>query len=243
MGVEYDNWNDSMTEQQYYAWTERWMASCYEALCDGGRICINVPFIGFQRKSEELQTYVDKYIPLLRKVGFKMREFIIWVKSDGLDPNHFSGDDTSWGSWQSPNAVYIRTFSECILVAFKGNPTRGRKEKNDITKEEFLTFTKNAWFFPSENDRSHPAPYPEELPTRLIKLYTWPGDVVADPFCGSGTTLLAAEKLGRNWLGIDISEKYCKEALKRVDRYRYQEKLTQWLPTAEVSGSSRSNGF
>lgn len=228
VGVAYDNHDDNMPEHEYYAWTERWVRGCYHALCDGGRIAINLPNVGNnnQSKGAGLQTYIDKYIPILKNAGFTLRENISWIKATReFDEDNFVGSNTAWGSWLSPNNPMCRSFSEVILVAHKNKPDRGRTGKNDLTKDEFMRFTRNVWFMPAESDRTHPAPFHEELPYRLIKLYTFPGDTVLDPFGGSGTTGLAAEKLGRGWILIEKSPTYMKMATKRIDRIRYQSKL------------------
>lgn len=212
VGIEYGNGhNDNLSEPEYYAWVEKWLAGCYHVLCDGGRIAINIPTVGnaYRTKSSGTETYIDKYIPLLEQVGFTIRDVLTWIKSrKEFDENNFCGSDTSWGSWLSPNNPFCRAFSEQIIIAHKKTPSRGRKEQNDITKDEFIRYTKNAWFFPSEDDRKHPAPFPEELPYRLIKLYTWPGDLVIDPFSGRGTTVGVAEKLGRRWIGIEQNPEF-----------------------------------
>lgn len=220
VGIAYDTHDDNMTEQAYYEWVEKWIKGCHHVLVEGGRIAINLPNVGNnnQGKGLGLQTYVDKYIPILKKAGFTLRENITWIKSNAeFDENNFCGNNTAWGSYLSPNNPMCRSFSEVILVAHKGRPDRGRTGKNDLIPAEFLKYTRNVWFMPAENDRSHPAPYPEELPARLIKLYTWRGETVLDPFGGSGSTGVAAERLGRGWILIDVSENYMKLAQQRIN--------------------------
>jgi site-specific DNA-methyltransferase (adenine-specific) len=211
VGIDYGNGhNDNLPESKYYEWVEKWLVGCYHVLCDGGRIAINIPYIGNVdiSKGYGLQTYVDKYIPLLKKVGFTPRELLTWIKSHDDEMTSFCGDNTAWGSYLSPNNPYCRSFSEMIIVCHKGRPDRGKTGQNDITKEEFLLFTRNVWVIAAENDRHHPAPFPEELPYRLIRLYTWPGDLVIDPFSGRGTTVGVAARLGRKWIGIEQNPEF-----------------------------------
>lgn len=229
VSIDYDGYSDNLTEEEYYKWIEKWLKGCYRVLVEGGRICVNIPNMGnkLNGKGTGLQTYVDKFIPLMKQVGFTLRDTVIWVKAYDELGETFSGGSTSWGSWCSPNNPFCRIFSELILIAHKGNPSRGRTEKNDIQPQEFMKWTRNTWFFPTENHiAEHPAPYPIELPRRLIKLHTWPGETVLDPFCGRGSTMMAAEILGRNWIGIDNSAKYCEISRKNVEKYQFQSKLS-----------------
>ena len=243
IGKEYVNddpeqQQDNLSDEEYYGWVKKWLAACHHVLCDGGKIAINVPFIAYQRKAKHIVTYVDRYTALLKETGFSIRDMVVWVKTAEENTSVMGGNDTSWGSFMSPNAVYIRTFAEPIIIAHKGSKTRNRKKKNDITKEEFMKFTKNTWYFLPEHRRAHPAPFPSELPRRLIKLYTWPGDLVVDPMCGSGTTLVEAARLGRHYIGIDSSKKYCGMARKRVFKEVNQEVLSPWLlPTTTTTQS------
>ncbi len=181
----------------------------YKKLVTGGRACINIANLG--RKP---------YIPLhsfiiedMHDIGFLMRGEIIWNKASSASPS------TAWGSWQSAANPVLRDVHEYILVFSKESFSRKRKSKeNTITKDEFLELTKSVWNFQAVSARSvgHPAPFPEELPHRLIQLYTFKGDVVLDPFCGSGTACLAARKDGRHYIGYDIEPEYVELANTRL---------------------------
>jgi site-specific DNA-methyltransferase (adenine-specific) len=114
----------------------------------------------------------------------------------------------------------LRDTHEYILVFSKGSFRREKVDgrESQISKEEFLEFTKSVWSFGAESARKigHPAPYPAELPYRLIQLYTFSGEVILDPFMGSGQTALAALKAGRRFVGYEINEEYRQLALKRI---------------------------
>ena len=212
---EYD---DDLSLDEYRELLRNVFAETYKKLITGGRACINIANLG--RKP---------YIPLhshiiedLLEIGYYMRGEIIWDKAAS------AGSSTAWGSWLSAANPVLRDVHEYILVFSKDSFSRQRNDKeNSITKEDFLEWTKSVWTFPSESAKriGHPAPFPEELPHRLIQLYTFKGDVVLDPFCGSGTTCLSAAKSDRHYVGYDIEEEYIKLANERIKQYTNQIRL------------------
>jgi len=143
-----------------------------------------------------------------------MRGEIIWNKASSGSPS------TAWGSWLSAKNPTLRDIHEYILIFSKGMFTRENpfRRKSTISKEEFLEFTKSIWTFPAEpaSKIGHPAPFPVELPYRLIQLYTFEGEIVLDPFIGSGQVAIAAIKTKRHYVGYEINENYVKLALKRI---------------------------
>jgi site-specific DNA-methyltransferase (adenine-specific) len=207
VGKDYD---EDLTLDEYLAFLRRVWAETFRVLVPGGRACINVANLG--RKP---------YIPLhafiirdLLELTFLMRGEIIWDKGAS------SSVSTAWGSWQSASNPTLRDAHEYILVFSKGNFRRDRLDgrSDTISKEEFLEFTKSVWGFPAESARKigHPAPFPVELPYRLIQLYTYRDEVVLDPFMGSGQTALAAIKSGRHYVGYETNETYRRLAEKRI---------------------------
>ena len=190
----------------------------HKKLVTGGRACINVANLG-RKPYIPLHSYI---IEDMLEIGYYMRGEIIWNKASSASPS------TAWGSWLSAANPVLRDIHEYLLVFSKGSFSRKRNRKeNSIRKEEFLEWTKSVWTFPAVSARSigHPAPFPEELPHRLIQLYTFKNDVVLDPFCGSGTACLVALKSGRNYIGYDIDEKYVELANDRIERYTSQKRL------------------
>jgi DNA modification methylase len=151
-------------------------------------------------------------------LGFWMRGEIIWDKGAS------AAASTAWGSWRSPANPTLRDVHEYILIFSKGSPRRlppdGRR--STITRDEFLAYTKSVWSFPAESARKigHPAPFPIELPRRLIQLYTYAGEVILDPFMGSGQTALAALRLGRRYVGYELDEQYVMLAEERIAAQR-----------------------
>jgi site-specific DNA-methyltransferase (adenine-specific) len=152
----------------------------------------------------------------MTKIGFLMRGEIIWNKSAS------SGTSTAWGSWKSAANPTLRDTHEYILVFSKGSYSRSAESKSDtISKDDFLALTKSVWEFPAESARrvGHPAPFPVELPRRCIQLYSFAGDVVLDPFCGVGSSCLAAIQDGRHFVGYEISAEYAGMAAKRIKEF------------------------
>jgi site-specific DNA-methyltransferase (adenine-specific) len=215
VGKDYDK-NLSMDE--YRELLRNVFKEVYRVLTVGGRACVNIANLG--RKP---------YIPLhsfiiedMTKIGFFMRGEIIWNKASSASPS------TAWGSWMSATNPTLRDIHEYILIFSKGNNGRVNVngKKNTITKDEFMELTKSVWTFQAQQARSvgHPAPFPIELPLRLIKLYTFADDIVLDPFIGSGTTAIAALTTGRHFVGYDIDKDYIKLAEKRIKSHIVSEK-------------------
>jgi DNA modification methylase len=182
----------------------------YRALRPGGRYVINVANLG--RKP---------YIPLhayfyglhAAELGFLPMGEIIWQKGKG------TSSSCAWGSWQSARAPRLRDIHEYLLVFAKQSFSRPDKGRSTISREEFMAGTTSIWDIPPESARrvNHPAPFPLKLAERVIELFSYAGDVVLDPFAGSGTTCVAAKKLNRHYVGFDIAEEYCALAQARLD--------------------------
>lgn len=199
----------------------------YRVLEEGGRIAINTSGVG-RSPFMPLPAAVQM---LLHEHGFSLRGEIVWLKT-----NHVS-DGCAWGSWRSPHNPVMRSNQERIAIASKGSMARvpGQRERAelgmpheaDITADEFVAATREVWPMRPDFATSvgHPAPFPIELPRRLIKLFTYRGDVVLDPFMGSGTTLLAAWETGRRGIGYDITPEYVELAKRRIARHTLQTSL------------------
>jgi DNA modification methylase len=207
VGKEYDN---DLTLEEYLAFLMRVWKETYRVLVPGGRVCINVANVG--RKP-----YIPLHASMMRDMidlGFLMRGEIIWDKAASASTS------TAWGSWQSATNPTLRDTHEYILVFSKGSFRRDKMDgrTSTISKDEFLEFTKSVWGFPSESAKKvgHPAPFPVELPYRLIQLYTFSNEIVLDPFMGSGQTALAALKAGRHFVGYEVIDDYCKLANNRI---------------------------
>ena len=203
---EYD---EDLTLQEYRALLRRVMQETYRVLVVGGRACINVANVG-RKPYLPLHAFI---IEEMNGIGFSMRGEIIWNKGSSAGPS------TAWGSWKSASNPTLRDVHEYILVFSKGAFFRnGIKRTNTIGRDEFLELTKSVWSFSAESAKriGHPAPFPVELPRRLIQLYTFQGDVVLDPFAGSGTTGVAALQSGRHFVGYEKNPRYARLAKQRI---------------------------
>jgi modification methylase len=207
VGKDYD---EDFTLEEYLAFLKRVWQEVLRVLVPGGRACVNVANLG--RKP-----YIPLHAYIIRDMvdlGFLMRGEIIWDKGAS------AAASTAWGSWKSPANPTLRDTHEYILVFSKENFSRKKLPDREatISRDEFLEFTKSVWTFPAESAKKvgHPAPFPVELPHRLMQLYTYGGEVVLDPFMGSGQTALAALKAGRRYVGYDIDDSYVELAERRL---------------------------
>ena len=209
VGKEYD---EDLDMDEYRGLLKAVFREVYRKLVVGGRACVNVANLG-RRPYIPLHSFI---IEDMLDLGFLMRGEIIWQKAAS------AGASTAWGSWMSASNPTLRDVHEYILVFSKSSMRREKEgRESTIARDEFLEYTKSVWSFPTESAKrvGHPAPFPEELPYRLIQLYTFEGDVVLDPFCGSGTTCIAALKTNRHYVGFDINEEYVNLAKDRISAF------------------------
>lgn len=210
---EYD---EDLSLQEYLDLLGSVFAETYRVLVNGGRACVNVANLG-RRPYLPLSDFISQ---LMLEIGFSMRGEIIWNKGAG------AGVSMAWGSWCSASNPVLRDVHEYILVFSKGDFARKKAahQENTIAKEQFMEWTKSVWTMNPESAKKvgHPAPFPVELPYRLIQLYTFRGDLILDPFMGSGTTAIAALKAARNYVGYDVDPAYVDLAQARIAAYRGQ---------------------
>jgi site-specific DNA-methyltransferase (adenine-specific) len=211
---EYD---EDLTLREYLDFLDTVWREVLRVLVPGGRACVNVANIG--RKP-----YVPLHAPIAERMidmGFRMRGEVIWHKGSS------AGVSTAWGSWLSPTNPTLRDTHEYILIFSKGTFKRAEPvgKSATISKEQFLEYTKSVWEFTAESATrvGHPAPFPVELPHRVIQLYTFSDDIVLDPFMGSGQTAIAALKAGRHYLGYDIDPSYVALAERRIEHFKATE--------------------
>lgn len=214
---EYD---EDLTLSEYLQLLKRVFSETYRVLVHGGRACINVANLG-RRPYIPLSDYISQ---MMLEIGYLMRGEIIWYKGAG------AGVSMAWGSWLSAANPVLRDTHEYILVFSKGTFSRKKPadKENTISREQFMEWTKSVWNMNPESAQKvgHPAPFPVELPFRLIQLYTYTGDIVLDPFMGSGSTAIAAIKSGRKYIGYEISQEYIDLAEKRIAPYKLQMSLS-----------------
>jgi len=206
---KYDTYEDNLPYDKYIEWMDGCFTECYRVLKKGGRICVN---IGDGANGHETQ-HAD-FIVNMKKIGFIPITTIVWEKSQ-------VGNRFSWGSFCSPSQPSFPKPQEYIIVMAKETlKHEGDPEKITVTREEFKRNSLALWRFPPEMQMNkkfhHPAMFPEELPRRLIQQLTYRDDIVLDPFNGAGTTCVVAKKLGRKFVGIEMSKKYCDTAWRRL---------------------------
>jgi len=219
-----DSGSSLQSFEGYIEMIEDSIVECRRVLEPGGRIAINVANIG-RRPYRSLSAIV---IRLLEECGFLLRGEIIWVKATGARGN------VAWGSFRSASNPVLRDVTERVIIASKGRfdrtPSRSEREKanlphvDTISSEQFMDSTLDTWSIPPDSAKrvGHPAPFPVELPRRLIELFTYKGDLVLDPFCGSGSTCLAALQSGRDFIGVDLDESYVELSRSRVAAFQPQ---------------------
>ena len=212
VGKEYD---DNLTLDEYLELLTSVFSETYKKLVTGGRACINIANLG-RKPYIPIHAMV---IEIMLSLGFLMRGEIIWDKSAS------AGGSCAWGSWMSASNPVLRDYHEYILVFSKESYSKNKLQakKDTIAKDDFIQWTKSIWTFPAVNAKKigHPAPFPIELPHRLINLYSYEGDVILDPFCGSGTTCIAAIQNNRNYIGYDINQNYIDLAQNRISNQKF----------------------
>jgi site-specific DNA-methyltransferase (adenine-specific) len=218
LGKDYGTARDDSTYHSYLEWVDRWMAELRRVLEPGGRVCLNIPLdinLAFDSKGKRgitKQPVLADFTELLvRQRGWIYNTTILWLEGN-------VSRRTAWGSWLSASDPWVNTAAEAILVLSKDRRKRpGRGRKSDVGREEFMKWTLGMWEFQGQNPREwgHPAPFPEQLPYRLIKLFSFTDDTILDPFLGSGTTAWVAKRLQRKAIGVEIAGAYCEIAKKR----------------------------
>lgn len=224
LGKDYGSSTDQLLYKHYMADVRKWAAAWREVLAPGARVAINIPIDtngertgrgkGSRKLTTEKRFMLADYHQILASLDYIYNTTILW------DEGNVSRR-TAWGSWKSASDPWITTPSEAILIYSWKSRKRpdARGKVSDVWRDEFLEWSLGTWRFNGESPSrvgGHPAAFPSELPRRLIKLYSFKGDTVLDPFSGSGTTCAVARGLGRYGIGFDIDVNYCAYAMERV---------------------------
>jgi site-specific DNA-methyltransferase (adenine-specific) len=240
--IKYDTHQDDMLMEDYWLFTEEWLSQALRVLKDDGRIAVNIPYETNTQERGGRVLFMAEFWGVMKKVGFK---FFGVVDLEESSPHR--SKTTAWGSWMSPSAPYIYNPKECVVLAYKKNHIKKIKgepewvgvidnvEQEDGTfkkkvlypeesKREFMDLVFGQWNYFADTKQMTKATFSMDIPTKAIKILTYKNDVVLDPFCGSGTSLVAAETLDRRWLGIELSPNYAEVAKKRVQGFVDQKK-------------------
>lgn len=207
IGVDYGTYTDAAPFDDYLAWLNAVFIACKRVLVDGGRLAVN---IGENNRSADNTPLFARLACLLLDMGLLYRGTVIWEKGNAANM-------CAWGSWLSASNPHVVPMHEYILLFSKGQYALDGAGPSEISSEQFKRCARATWTFtPQTKSVGHPAPFPLELPSRCIEFFTAPGMIILDPLCGSGTSCVAAKKLGRRWIGIEIDEGYCEIARERV---------------------------
>lgn len=200
--------DSDLSDDDYWKLIEQCFKEVYRVTESGGRLVINVANLG----RKPYIPFSNMFTQIMLDLGFLMRGEIIWQKSKGANANF------AWGSWLSASNPVIRDIHEYCLVFSKDGMSKGVKGVSTLEKEEFMDSTLSIWNINPARAKKigHPAPFPIELAERFINLYSYEKDLVLDPFIGSGTTAIAAQKLNRHYVGYEINDEYCELAETRI---------------------------
>lgn len=206
-GMPYHSSYDSLDWEEYFQKLFSILDEVERVLKPGGRMAINI------------QPLFSEYIPTHHIISHHLlQRGLLWKGEILWEKNHYNCKYTAWGSWCSPSAPYFKYTWEFVEIFAKGSRKKNGKG-SDLTADEFKQWVYARWNIAPESrmkDYHHPAMFPEELAKRVIKMFSFVGDIVLDPFNGVGTTTLVAKKLARKYVGIDISRQYCQTALARL---------------------------
>jgi site-specific DNA-methyltransferase (adenine-specific) len=209
IGIDYDVYEDDKSWDEYYSWCEKWLRECYRVLKkDGGRICLD-HYLSLGT-SKYRTSPISTLYTIMEKIGFKHHSIAVWTDIT-------LAKRTAWGSYLKASAPYINSPFEGILIDYKENWKKSEKGISTIEKDDFVKLTRGVWDIKTETRGLTKANFSLDLPTKAINLLSYDGDVILDPFIGSGTTAVAAKKLNRHYIGFEISENYCKIAENRLN--------------------------
>jgi len=235
VNIDYGTHEDDAAWNEYLNWLKEIWIQSHRILRTGGRLAINIDSIVNHEDDNDKEYYRPIYADLVNQMrqidGMNFRTEICWYKQNTV------GRKTAWGSFKSCSNPITRRNHEYILVWSKDSWQLPKLDyESDLTKSEFTNWICSTWHISPEtqNRGGHPVPFPEELARRVIKMYCYPNDIVLDPFNGSGTTTKVALALGRQYIGVDLDEKYCAYAKRRLEEGLAQQKLEKQMLEAQL---------
>ena len=232
VGIDYDSWNDKLSTEDYFGWCEKWLTECYRTLKPDGRIVINIPYETNFMERGGRQFFIAEFWQVMKKVGFNFFGVV-----DLVEPATHRTKKTAWGSWMSASGPFVCNSKEGLVLGYKESSVKLNKGKSqwdyeevdvlgktkkvysEEDKKEFMELVFAEWKYFADTRSLTTATFSEDIPAKAIKIFTYKDDLVLDCFSGSGTTALSAKKLGRNYLGFELSPNYHKISEKRLKDY------------------------
>ena len=242
VGISYDVHKDDAPMSEYFDWCRKWLSEVFRTLKDDGRIALNIPYEINVRERGGRVFLVSEYWQMMKEIGFG---FFGVVDLEEDSPHR--SKTTAWGSWMSASSPYIYNPKECVILAYKKEykkknkglsewsfteaeveneegKIKNKKLYSDKDKGEFMELVFGQWKYFNDTKSLTKATFSMDIPMKAIKILTYKDDLVVDCFSGSGTTALAAKKLGRNYIGFELSENYAKVSQQRIIDYENKTK-------------------
>lgn len=242
IGIPYDTYHDNLPFDDYWVFIRDVFDKLYPKLKRGGRIAVNVLYEANFKKNGGRFFFASYFWQILQSIGYKWAGLV-----DLKEASAQRSKLTAWGSWLSATSPYIYNPKECILIGYKGKWKRepnGDSYFTEKTKKEFIELTSGQWEYTSETRGLTAANFSIDIPMKALKALSMANDMVYDPFSGAFTTALACEKLERQWIGSEISKKYCDMAKLNLSMFAKGDKMyQQFLKTQKIEAEKIDNSI
>lgn len=209
-GINYDIYDDNKNWKDYLLFSKEWLLECKRVLKKDGRICVNILMQMKIKKQNLMVSPFAEFYQLFKEIGITPFAFPVWADNHRVKY-------TSWGSWLSVSSPYIYNPYEVILIGYKEQWHKINKGISTITKDEFITGCSGVYKLRNQTKELTKANFHTDLSDLCIKLLSYENDLILNPFAGSATTCVSAKNLNRRYIGIELSDTYCKIAKERLN--------------------------